>query len=334
MKRKILSLCTAMLVLLTACGSNQSEQETENKQVKQIGISQFAQHPSLDNIREGIIEGLKEEGFVEGDNIKIDYQNSDTKIDVANQIGSNFAAKDYDLVLGIATPSAMTAFSYTRDKEIPLIFSGVSDPVGAKLVNEDFSALAKVTGVSDQLPVKTQLEMIRTILPEAKSLGIIYTTSEANSVSTIEIYKSLVADYGFELELVGVSSSAEIPLAADNILAKVDAITNLTDNTVVNSLPTILAKANEKKIPVFGSEIEQVKAGSLAAEGIDYFALGKESGKMAARVLNGEDIESISATKAEESKLYINKKVAEDLGININGEMLNKAEEIFDSVEN
>ena len=332
MKKKILSLLAAMALVLTACGTSQDSVEGTNDQVT-IGISQFAQHPSLDNIREGILEGLKEEGFEEGKNLKVDYQNADTKIDVANQIGSNFASKDYHLVFGIATPSAMTAFTYTNEKDIPLIFSGVSDPVSAKLVNEDLTPLAKVTGVSDQLPVEAQLKMIREILPNAKTIGIMYTTSEANSISTIEIYKSLVANYGFELEIVGVASSAEIPLAADNLLSKVDAITNLTDNTVVNSLPTILAKANEKRIPVFGSEIEQVKAGSLAAEGIDYFALGKESGKMAARVLNGEDIQNINATTVKESNLYINTEVAKNLGIEIKQETLDKAVETFESIE-
>ena len=333
MKKKILTLLASMALLLSACGGQQVNQEASGD-LYTIGISQFAQHPSLDNIREGIIEGLKESGYTEGENIEIDYQNSDTKIDVANQIASNFVSKGYDMVVGIATPSAMAAYNVTNKNDIPLIFSGVSDPIGAGLVDENNNPIGKVTGVSDGLPVENQLKMIREISPEAKTLGILYTTSEANSVSTIEFYKSLVANYGFELEVVGVSSSAEIPMATDTILSKVDALSNITDNTVVNSLPTILSKAKEQNIPVFGSEIEQIKTGSLAAEGIDYFELGKITGQMAAKVIGGENIEEIQAVQVTDSNLYINKKVAEELGIQLDQGLLDRALEVYDDIQN
>lgn len=168
------------------------------------------------------------------------------------------------------------------------------------------------------------------MLPDAKKIGIMYTTSEANSVSAIKEYKSLVKKYGFELVEKGITTTADVSLAADDLLSKVDCITNLTDNTVVASLPTILDKANEKKIPVFGSEIEQVKIGCLAAEGIDYIALGKQTGKMAAKVLKGEakaseqNFETIT-----EPGFYVNNKVAKNLGITVPEDLANSAVESF-----
>lgn len=175
--------------------------------------------------------------------------------------------------------------------------------------------------------------MIRKILPDAEKIGILYTTSEVNSVSAIETYEELAGDYGFEIVKKGVTQTADISLATEEILTEVDCLTNLTDNTVVNSLATILDKANEKKIPVFGSEIEQVKIGCLAAEGIDYIALGKQTGKMAAKVLKGkvkaseQNFETIT-----EPGFYVNNKVAENLGITVPDDLANNAVESFDEI--
>ena len=175
--------------------------------------------------------------------------------------------------------------------------------------------------------------MIREVLPDAKTIGIIYTTSEANSVSAIEEYKEKVGDYGFELVEKGITNTSEIALAADDLLTKVDCISNLTDNTVVNSLATILDKANAAKVPVFGSEIEQVKIGCLAAEGLDYVALGKQTGKMAAKVLKGEAAASeINFETITEAGLYLNTKVAADLGITLSDDLVSGAVEVYDSI--
>ena len=193
--------------------------------------------------------------------------------------------------------------------------------------------MGEVTGTSDKLPVEEQLKMIRAMLPDAKKLGIMYTTSEANSVSAIEEYKSLVDDYGFELIEKGITQTADVALAADDLLGRVDCITNLTDNTVVASLPTILEKANEKGIPVFGSEIEQVKIGCLAAEGIDYISLGIQTGKIAAQVLKGEKKASeIPYEIITEPGFYVNNKAAENLQIEVPAELADSAVESFDDI--
>ena len=235
-----------------------------------IGIGQFAEHGSLDNCREGFLAGLAEEGIQEGKNLTVLFENAQADGGTASQIATSFAAKNVDLICGIATPMAQSAYSVAMKSDIPVIFTAVTDPVAAQLANPDGSAIGEITGTSDKLPVEKQLEMIRAILPEAKTVGILYTTSEVNSESAIAEYKAAAPDYGFTIVESGISASADIPLAADSLLEKVDCITNLTDNTVVASLPVILDKAAKKNIPVFGSEIEQVRIGCLAAMGLDY----------------------------------------------------------------
>ena len=226
-----------------------------------IGISQFAEHGSLDNCRTGFLEGLKEAGIEEGVNLTVLFDNAQADTATASMISDNYVSQKVDLICAIATPSAMSAYNSCLDSEIPVVYTAVSDPVGAGLADEEGNSVGNITGTSDKLPVEEQLKMIREMMPDAKTIGILYTTSEANSVSAIATYESLVDKYGFTLETKGISQTSEIALATDDLLTKVDCITNLTDNTVVASLPTILEKANEKGIPVFGSEIEQVKIG-------------------------------------------------------------------------
>ena len=295
-----------------------------------IGISQFAEHGSLDNCREGFLEGLREEGFEEGKNLKIKINNADADMGTASQIAEGFVSDKVDLICAIATPSAQAAFNAAMDKEIPVIYTAVTNPVAAELATDDKISVGNITGTSDELPVEAQLKMIREILPEARRIGILYTTSEANSEYSIEQYEKLAGDYGFTIEKSGITSTSEIQLAAADLLGKVDCLTNLTDNTVVSALPTVLGMAGEKGIPVFGSEIEQVRIGCLAAEGIEYTQLGIETGKMAARVLKGEARASDMAySLITESSLYVNTKVAEDLGIKIPDTMTERAVETF-----
>ena len=298
-----------------------------------IGIEQFAEHGSLDNCREGFLEGLKEEGIEEGKNLTVEYKNAAADMGTCGQISDSFASDNVDLMVGIATPAAQSLYNAAMDKDIPVIYTAVTDPLAAELADKDGNPVGEITGTSDKLPVKQQLEMIRKMLPDAKTIGILYTTSEANSESTIKEYQELAGDYGFEIETTGIAQTSDIPLAAEGLLGKVDCMTNLTDNTVVSSLPTILEMANEKKIPVFGSEIEQVKLGCLAAEGLDYVALGKQTGKMAAQVLKGEKKASEMPYEViEDASLYVNSKVAENLGIEVPEDMTDSAAEVFNEI--
>lgn len=295
-----------------------------------IGIGQFAEHGSLDNCREGFLAGLAEEGIEEGKNLTVLFENAQTDGGTASQIATSFAAKDVDLMCGIATPMAQSAYSVAMKSDIPVIFTAVTDPIAAELADADGTPVGEITGTSDKLPVEKQLEMIRAILPDAETIGIMYTTSEVNSESAIAEYKAAAPNYGFTIVESGISASADVPLAADSLLEKVDCITNLTDNTVVASLPIILDKAAKKNIPVFGSEIEQVKIGCLAAMGLDYVDLGKQTGHMAAKVLKGEAKASeMNFEVIEEAAFYGNSQVAENLGITFPDSLTSSAKEMF-----
>ena len=341
MKKKVLAviLGAVMTMSLAACGStgssNASDASASGSDEKSytIGISQFAEHGSLDNCREGFIEGLKEEGIEEGKNLTVDVKNAAADQGTAKQISDTFVSDKVDLVCAIATPSAQAAYNSAMNSDIPVVYTAVTDPVAAKLANEDGSSVGNVTGTSDELPIKAQLEMIREMLPDAKNIGILYTTSEANSVSALAKYKELAGDYGFTIVDKGISQTADISLATDELLTEVDCLTNLTDNTVVASLATILDKANEKNIPVFGSEIEQVKIGCLAAEGLDYVALGKQTGKMAAQILKGEkEASDMNYETITEPGFYVNNKVAENLGVEVPEDLAGNAVESFDEI--
>ena len=315
--KKRLAMALSLVLAVTSLAGCGKKAEDENEKVYKIGIAQFADHPSLDNCRNGFIEGLESEGFAEGKNVKIEYRSAMADMSVNTQIAQAFASGGMDLVCGIATPSAQALYASCIENKIPVIFNAVSDPIGAQLAKSETETLPGITGVSDQLPVKQQLELIRKLLPDAKTIGILYTTSEANSVSTLEIYKKEAANYGFTIEALGIGSEAEVAQAADVLLSKVDCISNMTDNTVVSALAVVLDKANAANKPVFGSEEEQVKNGCLACAGLDYFTLGKMAGVMAAKVLSGEAIESIPFETMQESFVTINKTVAEKFGIEI-----------------
>lgn len=306
--------------VLAGCG-----QQAGSSDIYKIGITQISDHPSLDNCREGFIQGLAAEGLNEGENIEIEFKSASDDMAANTQIAQTFASSGKDLVCGIATPSAQALYASCYEKGIPVIFNAVSDPVAAKLATSADEPLDGITGVSDQLPVKDQLQLIRDVLPDAKTIGIIYTTSEANSVSTIETYKQEAPGYGFTIESIGIGSEAEVAQAADVLMSKVDCISNMTDNTVVSALAVVLDKANANNIPVFGSEEEQVKNGCIASAGLDYVQLGKQAGIMAARVLKGESIADIPYETLKESKITVNKAVAEKLGITFTDDVLANA---------
>ena len=338
MKKKVLAVVLGMsmvVAMMTGCGGSKETSDSSNSAEKTytIGISQFAEHGSLDNCREGFIEGLKEEGLEEGKNLKIVTNNADADTGTAAQIAAQFVADKVDMICAIATPSAQAAYNAAMETDIPVVYTAVTNPVAAELANDDKSPVGNVTGTSDELPVEAQLRMIREILPDAKTIGILYTTSEANSVYSIEQYEKLADKYGFKIEKTGITNTSEIQLAASDLLGKVDCLTNLTDNTVVSALPTVLGLANEKGIPVFGSEIEQVKLGCLGAEGIEYTQLGKDTGKMAAKILKGEASASeMDYELITESSLYVNEKVAENLGITVPDTMKERAVESFTEI--
>lgn len=307
MAKKMLALA---LVLMMLCGSALAEGVT-------VGVIQYATHPSLDNCYEGFVQGLAEGGYVEGDNLTIDFQNAMGDMANSDMQAKTMVSNGEDMLVGIATPSAMSAYAATKDEGKPVVFVAVSDAVAAGIVKSNEEPGTNCTGVSDVLNLEEQVKMIRAFQPEAKKIGIIYTTSEPNSVSHLEKIKPIAEKYGFEIVAEGISSAAEVATAASSLIAKdVDCINNFTDNNVVDNLPLVLHATDEAGIPVYGSEVEQVVNGCLATQGIDYVALGREAGLMAAKILNGEaEPATMAVGLIDEVTPAYNSEVAARLGI-------------------
>ena len=320
-------LSLGMALSLCACGGGETGGETAGEtagEIPVIGISQYGQHASLDNCREGFLQGLEQAGLVEGTDYTIDYQNASFDDNMAIQIAQAFSAEDAALMVGIATPAATACYAAAEDKDIPVIFTAITDPVGAKLDS------GNITGTSDVLPVEGQLQLIRALQPEADTIGIVYTTSEPNSVYSVGIYEELAADYGFTIEAVGVTAQSEVTQAVDTLIAKeVDCLSNLTDNNVVGVLGSILEKTNEAGIPVYGSEIEQVKLGCVAGAGLDYVQLGVQTGLMAAKVLTGEaTCQDLPYEVIENYALYVNSAALASLNLELPADLAETAEEV------
>lgn len=305
-----LVLTVALIFTLVSC--------TDNTDMIKIGVIQYAPHPSLDNCYTGFIEGLAEGGYEVGKNIEIDFQNAMGEMSNSDLIASTMVSSKYDMILGIATPSAMSAYGAAKNTDIPVIFSAVSDAVAAGIVQSNEKPGYNVTGTSDVLPLEAQMQMIRAFLPEATKIGIIYTTSEPNSVTHLAQFKELAKQYNFTIVEVGVTNASEVAAAVTTVISKgVDCINNFTDNNVVNNLSTLIHAADEANIPVFGSEVEQVKNGCIASESIDYVELGRETGRMAAKILDGEKASEMPVALISASEPVYNKKVAQRLNINL-----------------
>ncbi len=326
-------LAVAIAASAAACSSNAgaasaSSPAAAQKSVK-VGVIQYATHPSLDNCYNGFKAGLEEAGYKDGGNMTLDFQNAQADNSNGDLIAKNMVSKKYDLIMGIATPAAMSAYSAAKSTTIPVVFTAVSDPVAAGVVKSNEKPGVNCTGSSDVLPLEQQMKMIRAFLPNAKKIGILYTTSEPNSISQLKQFKELAPKYNFEIVDVGVTNASEVAAAAATAVAKgVDCINNFTDNNVVDNLSTVLKAANDKKIPVFGSEEEQVKNGCLASQSIDYVALGKETGKMAAKILKGEaKAADIPVYAVKDCTPVYNKAVLETLGLTLPSEY-SKATEV------
>ena len=317
----ILFVLTLMLVLITTL--------TVGAQEYRIGISQFVEHPALDSAREGFIQGLAEEGFTE-DNVKFIEQNAQADFATAQSIAQQFKSNNLDLILAIATPNAQAAANVI--KNTPVLFTAVTDPVEAGIVNSMENPGGNLTGTTDMNPVAQQIELIKEFIPELTDLGVLYNPGEVNSVVQVDILKETTKAMGIKLHEATVSNSSEVSLAASSLIGDVDAIYVPTDNIIVSALPSVLNITNENKIPVFASENGQVRQGAIATLGIDYKLLGIQTGKMAAKVLNGSATAEMPVESSDELKLYLNKKAAENLELEIPTAVLERANVIYEEI--
>jgi putative tryptophan/tyrosine transport system substrate-binding protein len=315
---KVLSFALAGMMMLAGCGSKETAGGTEKEgdKVFKVGISQFAAHPSLDAATEGFKKALEEKG------IKVEYDEQNAQADMNNvqTIADNFVGDKVDLIFANATPSATSALNAT--KEIPIIFTSVTDPIGAGLVKSFDQPGENITGTTDNHPEGTA-KTINFITEEvkAKEIGVIYNSGEQNSVVQVEEVKKLAEGKGAKLVEVSVSTSAEVKQAAESLVGRVDAIYIPTDNTVVSALESVISVSNSKKIPLFVGELDSMKKGAVAASGFDYFDLGYQSGLMAAEILSGNKKASDIPVELPSSlTLIINKQAAEAQGLEVKDE--------------
>lgn len=302
-------------------------------EVVTIAVTQVTAHPALDAVREGFKHQMEKQGFREGENLKIIYENAYGNIATANQIANKFIGAEPDLVLAITTPSAQSMVTAAKDKSIPIVFSAVTDPLGASLINSFEAPGNFVTGTTDLPPLKDQLSLIQqTMGKKAIRLGVVYNPGEANSVFQVKQLKSLAGNYNIQVVSKVVDSSTKVLSAVQSLLPDVDAVYAPLDNVIASALPSIvkLCMQNDqgKKIPVFASDPEGVRQGALATIGFTHYQEGMLAGRIVSRILAGEKPGNIPVIGPEASELYINTSSAKALGIEFPKALLKSASEV------
>jgi len=295
-----------------------------------IGITQIVEHPALDAARDGFIAALEEAGFKEGEDVVYDLQNAQGDFTNAISIAQKFKDDKVDLIVAIATPTAQAALQVNR--EIPIIINAVTDPVAANLVQSWESSGNNVTGISDAAPNKQQVELIPRFLPEAKNVGTIYNAGEVNSVVQIEVARETCKELGLNLIEVTVSNSSEVLMAAQSLAGRVEAIYIVTDNTVVSALESVIKVCNQEKIVLILADPSTVDKGALASYGIDYFSLGKKSGEIAVKIINGakpSDIPIQTITDPKDLQFVVNLDAAKTIGLTVSEEIIKEADQII-----
>ncbi|MHD0318165.1 ABC transporter substrate-binding protein [Fusobacterium sp. THCT1E2] len=287
-----------LVILCTACG-------TEKQKKIEIGITQIVEHPSLDDVRKGVIDALKEKGYDEN-KININYKNAQGDFGTAQVIAQEFNNIS-DVIIAVSTPSAQAAVNNIKNK--PVFFSAVVNPENAGILRKN------VTGVSDKSPVKKQVELIEKLLPEAKNIGIVYNTSEQNSFYLTEEFTKAAEEKGYTVKVKGISNISEMASALDTLLPTIDVLYTSIDNTVASTYPLIVEKSNKANKPIIGATKSFADQGALAIDGISDYQVGYQTGEMVAKYLNGEKIENIPYEVVEKSEIHINKDVAEKFGI-------------------
>ena len=314
--RKLLAPLLVVGILLTSLISLHQLKSDKKKDVFRIGISQFITHQSLDATREGFVDELAKQGYVEGKNIEIDLQNAQGEQRNLKTISQQLAESS-DVVLAIATPSAQSLANTTQTT--PVIFSAVTDPVSAKLVESREHPGGNVTGISDQSSdaISTQINLIKKVLPKAKTIGILYTQSEPNSVVQKDEAKRLLEEKGFTVVEKTILDSNNVKAAAESLMAEVDMVFVPTDNIISSTMETVKQVSIKHKVPVFGGSTEMIAVGGLYNYGTNYEELGRQTARMLVRVLKGEKPENIAVELPEKLELHTNKEMADALGIDI-----------------
>ncbi len=329
-----LSLCAATISafsLFTAIGCSNSATETTastdeiststDKPAKTIAITQIVEHPSLDDMRRGIIDELADNGYIEGENLKINFQSAQGNTATAGQIAKQFVGDNPDVIVAISTPSAQSIVAATTT--IPIVYTAVSDPLGAKLINADGKPFQdNLTGLSSQLPLDPQLDLLQQIKPNLKTIGYVYSPGEANSVSLRDSLRAALPARGLKLLDIPANRPTDIGMATRSLQGRADIIYTSFDNNVASAFEAMTQAANEIQLPIIASDEFSVQRGATAALGVNDYDFGRVTGKMVYRILSGEAVNTVKPEVMNDLTLYVSPKHAEAQGVSLSADML------------
>jgi putative ABC transport system substrate-binding protein len=325
MKKKsigiLLTVAIMVMLVFTGCGTNSDD--TAKEGAVKVGLVQLVEHPSLDTIRESIINQLGKDGYKDGDNMVIDYQNAQNDMANLKTICQGFTADECDLIIAITTPAAQAAYGETKD--IPIIFSAVTDPVAAGLVKSLEEPGGNITGTSDQVSAEKIMDLAMEITPDIKAVGALYNSSEVNSVSVIDDLKAYAEKNGLKVEEAAVTNAGEIQQSAQSLVGKCDAVFSPIDNTVASAMPAATGVFNKAKLPFYVGADSMVNDGGLATYGINYTVLGEETAKMAVEVLKGGDTKTMPVKMMSDMQVYVNQNTADTIDIKLPKAVMDEA---------
>ncbi len=324
-KNNLLALGLAAACMLSACSPADNKQSTADSNIKKVAITAIVEHPALDAVRKGVIEELKAEGYEEGKNLQLDFQSAQGNTATAGQIAKKFAGSKPDVIVTIGTPSAQSMVASSRT--IPIVYAAVTDPVSAKLVPSWEASKTNVTGVSDELPLPAQIEIMKKTVPNLKSVGYVYSPGEINSTVVMKQLQTLLAKDGIALVSVPAQRTTDVPQAVKSLQGKVDLIYTSLDNNVVSAYESMYKVAKDMKMPLVASDTGSVKRGAAIALGVNYHELGVATGKIVGRILKGEKPGDIPSQRmsVDQLELLVSKSHAAEQGITLSEELLKQS---------
>lgn len=295
---------------------------------KHVAITAIVEHPALDQARQGIIDELKESGYIEGDNLIVEFQSAQGNTATAAQIAKKYAGDNPDVAIGIGTPSAQALIASTRS--VPIVYTAVTDPIAANLVKSWEATGGNVTGVSDHLPLEPQIELIKQIVPNVKNVGFVYSPGEVNSTIVLKQLDEALAKDGIKVVPAPAQRTTDISTAVKSLQGRADVIYTSTDNNVVSAYESMYQAAVQTKIPLIASDTSSAERGAVAALGGDYYGMGRQTGKIVVRILEGEQPGNIPSEKPQTTQLYVNLKAAQQQGVTLPQEVIETAVKVIE----
>ena len=294
---------------------------------KTVLVTSIVEHPALDAIRDGAKDELKAEGYEPGKGFKWEFETAQGNASIAGQIAKKFVGENPDVIIAIATPAAQPMVAAT--KTIPIVYSGIADPIAAQLVKDWAPSGTNVTGLSHMLDPVKQVEIIKKVVPNAKRVGIVYNPGEANSVSALNNIKAVLIKQGMVLVEASAPRSVDVASAAKSLVGKIDVMYTTTDNNVVATFESLAKGCNEAKIPLIASDTGSVKRGAVAALGVNFYDLGRQTGKVVVRILKGEKPGDIASTTSKNLELYVNTTAAQKQGVTLSPDFIKSATKVI-----